>query len=251
MEIYQIASGSSGNVMLFSSEKTRFLLDAGTNARYITKALAEIGVSIGDLSAIVLTHEHSDHISALRGVTKNTDIPVYASSGTTEALIQNAGCKVSCIRPFRAGSGFYIGDFYLESFEVSHDACDCVGYTINCGGEKTGYATDLGCVNDRIISMLKGSRTVIIESNHDPETLKKGPYPYYLKRRILSDSGHLSNQACAEAALEFAKNGARKIILSHLSAQNNTAEMAFNTTYLKLLSIGAGEDVELIVAKRR
>ncbi len=251
IQIYQIASGSSGNCVLISSEKTRFLLDAGTNAKYIKTALSAIGVSVNELDAIILTHEHFDHISALKVLSKHISAPVYASKGTAEALIRGAGCRVEQLRPFDAGSGFFVGDFFIESFCTSHDACDSVGYVINCGNRKVGYATDLGRITGEIVSVLKGSETVLLESNHDTELLKSGSYPYYLKRRILSDTGHLSNADCADAALEIAKSGTRKIILSHLSAENNTVKIAYDTTRSRLDCAGAGEEVELLVAKRR
>ncbi|MCX7614280.1 MAG: MBL fold metallo-hydrolase [Clostridiales bacterium] len=251
IHVYPIASGSSGNVTLISGGKTRFLLDAGTNAKYINNALKMVGITFDELDGIVLTHEHTDHISALKVLTKHKSIPIYASKGTAEALIRNANCSVQNLCPFQAGDGFFLAEFYLKSFQTSHDASDSVGFIINYEGEKAGYATDLGCITREIIDLLKGSETLVIESNHDLDLLKNGAYPYYLKRRILSDLGHLSNDDCASAALEIAKGGARKIILSHLSNENNTAELAFQATFSKLLGAGAENDVEVLVADRR
>lgn len=244
MEFYTLASSSSGNAALIRSGDTAILLDAGISARRIAQSLSPLGMTPEDLDAILITHEHSDHVNGIATLTKKYAIPVYASRGTAHFLPQ-AG---SALRIFEAGAAFAIGDLAIQSFRTSHDAADSVDYRIDAPGGSLGALTDSGYVTDDAIKALTGVDLLLLEANHDVGMLQCGPYPYHLKRRILGEHGHLSNEAAADFALHCVKNGTSDILLAHLSAENNTPEVAEYTVARRLQA--AGCSVRLGVAPR-
>ncbi len=248
--IYPMSSGSRGNSVLLQTASERILIDAGTSCRYIHRSLADIGVSLDDLDAIVLTHEHTDHIAALKVLSRHARVPVYASYGTTEALIEGAFCDPSLLRPFAAGSSFEIGGTYVTSFSTPHDARDSVGFCFETEKTSLGYATDLGMMTEDIFSRLSGCPAVLLESNHDIRMLREGPYPPYLKRRILSECGHLSNDDSARTVSRLAEAGMRTLILGHLSEENNRPEIAYRAAREQLIAAGA-DPVDIHIAKAK
>ena len=195
MEFYTLASSSAGNAALVCHENTHILIDAGISCRRITQSLAALSLTLDDLDGILITHEHIDHVRALGTLQKKHAVPLYASSGTAAALDYPA----PYLHAFAADETFTIKDLQIRSFRTSHDAKESVGYRIESSAV-FALATDIGCVTDDILAALRGADAVIIEANHDEDMLMQGPYPYPLKRRILSDRGHLSNGMCARQA---------------------------------------------------
>lgn len=239
-------SSSSGNCVYIGNENTHILIDSGVSCAKISAALKNIGVSISDISAVFVTHEHSDHISGLAAVLKKSGATAYMSVGTAEAF-RNSGLfgSIKII-----DKEVNLGSIKVERFKTSHDCDDSSGYRINCSQYSFAVCTDTGIINDDIRQHLKGCQLVMIESNHDVNMLTKGPYPFLLKQRILSDHGHLSNGACAEELPNLVASGTSRIILGHLSKHNNIPAAAKNSANAKLLSAGytEGEDYIIYVA---
>ena len=195
--------------------------------RRICANLSLCGLKAGDLDAIFITHHHSDHVSGLSMLTRHYAVPVYAPRTTSRHLIGTLACSEELVNVFPIGESLCFGDIKVSSFPTSHDTEESAGYRIE--GEKTfALATDTGIVTDEVFAGLYGCEAVIIESNHDIDMLRYGEYPYYLKQRILSPRGHLSNDACAELATKLSFCGTKYIILGHLSRENNTPAKAFS-----------------------
>lgn len=222
MDFYTLASSSGGNAALLRCGDTSILLDAGISARRIRQALLRLGTSPEALSAVLVTHEHSDHVSGIATLTKQYGIPVYASRGTARFL----RCPEPTLRVFDAGEGFTVGTMTVRSFRTSHDAADSVDYRVDTADGSFGALTDTGYVTNAAADALAGVDLLLLEANHDVDTLRAGPYPYHLKQRILGQYGHLCNEAAAEFALYCAQQGTRDILLAHLSAENNSPDMA-------------------------
>ena len=244
MEFYTLASGSSGNAALVRFRHTALLIDAGISAKRLTLALRALDVAPEELDAILITHEHTDHIQGLRVFCRKCAAPVYASRGTAAYLAEFA----PEVRAFDAGDAFPVGELYVRSFPSSHDAADSVGYRIESEVGSLGFLTDTGVVTGEAKETLCGVDALLLEANHDVETLKSGPYPESLKRRILSRRGHLSNDAAAEFALYAARHGTGDILLAHLSRENNTPAMAEYAVARRLQANGCA--VRLAVAPR-
>lgn len=241
MEFYTLASGSDGNCSLVRAGETALLFDAGISCRRIERALQALDLTLGDVRAVFITHEHSDHISGLKTLTKKYGVPIYASRGVAQALpFQTVA--------FTAGDAADFADCTVRSFSTSHDAADPVGYRVDSADGSLGLLTDTGFVTDAAREALAGVDTLLLEANHDLELLQYGSYPYFLKKRILGDEGHLSNHAAAEFACFAARGGTRDILLAHLSKENNTPELAEYTVARALQS--AGLSVRLGVAPR-
>ena len=252
MKICTIASSSSGNCTLVTDGRVNILIDAGISMRRIATGLRRAGIAPEDLTAVLVTHEHSDHISGLPMLTKHFDIPVYATFGTAEGMRKACpGAKMD-MNEFAAGEAFDIGGLYVQSFSTPHDTPESVGYRITGGNSTFVLATDTGFLSETLLDAAKGANAAVIEANHDTDMLRYGRYPAYLKRRIMSDRGHMSNRVCGIFAQELAKSGTKRIILAHLSKENNTPELAYRTVSAALGDIGAsvGEDVMLTVAPR-
>ena len=225
MKLSVYASGSSGNCLLLSSGSTHILIDAGISKRRIEGSLAQSGLSMREIGGVLITHEHSDHISGLKMLLKYYALPVYAPRTVANRL---RGCLPEAepyLRVIPVNESFSIGDLTVTAFHTPHDTDESVGYRVQSGGV-FALATDMGHVTEEVLNALSGADAVLIESNHDEEMLRYGPYPVYLKRRILSDSGHLSNACCAELARALALGGTKQIILGHLSRENNTPALA-------------------------
>lgn len=249
LTITTLASGSGGNALLASDGTTHILIDAGISCRRITTALNELHIDPDSLSAVLVTHEHTDHVCGLATMVKKLPTPIYASAGTAYHLIHRMGLPAARVRSFCAGADFDIGALHCTSFSTPHDAADSVGYTIESDNCKLAVATDLGYVTDTVRHAILGSRLLVLESNHDVDWLRSGPYPYSLKQRIWGDRGHLCNEASAELALQAAQAGAHTIILAHLSSENNTPARAYDVCSHRLCANGFSH-VHLSVAPR-
>ena len=218
-----LCSGSKGNCTLVKYRNSAILIDAGRSTKYIKTALASLGLAPENISAIFLTHSHSDHVSALKVWCSHYHTPVHASAAVCDDIISKCG-EVSVSHPVIFEER--VGDILVKSFPTDHDVFGSVGYRIEVGDVVLGVATDLGHITEHVKSGLCGCRAAVIESNHDVDMLLRGPYPPELKQRILSRFGHLSNESGAEFAKFLADNGAEKLMLAHISEINNTPELA-------------------------
>ncbi len=259
--IISLFSGSKGNCTLVRVGDTRILIDAGMSCRAIERALCAVGEALSDINAIFITHEHSDHTKALPVLLKKHPVPVHIADMTAKELCRS-GFPSDCfvVHPPRfavkvaANPGAPV--IAVQSFPIPHDSRCCVGYRFCAVGEGYQYcaaiATDMGCVTEEIRSSLCGAGEVILESNHDENMLMMGPYPYELKRRILSECGHLSNTCAAEFLCDLTGSGAKHLLLAHLSPENNTPELAYLTAQaaLKRQGLVLDEDYTLAVARR-
>lgn len=248
LKVYTLYSGSSGNSAFIRIGDTAILIDAGRNARALCGALKTIGEKIENISAIFITHEHSDHISALEVISKKNDFPIYITRQSAQKFAQDSPIRRTLVERDVIFSE-RIGDITVKSFRTSHDSLMSVGYRIEFfdedGEHAIGYATDVGYVSDDVREALIGCEAVVLECNHDIEMLKRGPYPRQLKERVASNRGHLSNSACAEFALELVQGGTRAIMLAHLSRENNEPELAFD----EVGNMISGFGVNLFVAE--
>lgn len=242
--IYPICSSSSGNSTFIGTRGHGVLIDAGCSYKALRTALEAIDVKldISNIEAVFITHEHIDHIKAVEQLVKHTKIPIFAASGTINEiraeskLLENANF-------YDVREGYKSAAFEVSCFRTSHDAADSVGYTVRYNGERYGVCTDTGFVTEEAARALSGCRTVLLESNHDEQMLRMNPrYHAALKRRILSDKGHLSNAQCAEFAVKLVQNGTRHLILGHLSKENNTPETARLETLNALIKSGFVEN---------
>ena len=230
MDFAPLFSGSSGNATYVRIQDTRLLVDAGVSGARIAAELKKLDVAPDMLDALLVTHEHADHIAGIGVLSRRYHLPVYATQGTWEAM---AG-KVGAIDPANrrvipAGQDFYLNQVEVTPFPIPHDAAEPVGYAFAAQGIKVAVATDLGHLSDSWMDPLEGGDLLLLESNHDVEMLKAGRYPYELKRRILGRKGHLSNEDAARAAQELAARGVKRILLGHLSRENNFPELAYRT----------------------
>ena len=246
--VHTLASGSSGNALVLLSGGTRILLDAGVSCRRITASLAELGLAPGDLDAILITHTHTDHISGLRTLLKRTDAPVWTTPRTGRDLLYRLPELEDRLCPAEPGVPFEVGTCTITAVTTSHDAPGACGYRMDTADGSVGVLTDTGCITDQAADLLPGVDLAVLEANHDVETLCSGPYPYYLKQRILGLEGHLSNSDAAAFAVTLAERGASEIVLAHLSRENNTPAMAL--TAVETALAGAGLAPVLSVAPR-
>jgi len=229
MTLYTLASGSEGNCLLVSYGDTHLLVDAGISTRRITTALAALGLQMSNIAGILLTHAHTDHTAALTTLCKRHETPLFASAGTAAQVCEKhlmAQYRMHIVRPNEL---FTVGDISVTPFPTSHDAWGSMDYRLDSEGGSIGVLTDTGYVTDEAHDTLLGVDLLVLESNHDIETLRCGPYPYYLKERILGIRGHLSNDDAARFAAEMGTSGTKEIVLAHLSRENNTPVMALDT----------------------
>ena len=243
MKLTVFASGSSGNCLLLSGGGADILIDAGISARRISDMLGESCLSLHDIGGVLITHEHSDHISGLRGLLRRSSAAIYAPRAVAARLRGMLPGVEERLRVIPVGEDFTIARLTVRAFHTPHDTDESVGYRVECGAV-FAIATDMGCVTDEVRQNLLGADAVLIESNHDEDMLRYGRYPVYLKRRILSEHGHLSNDNCASLARELAESGTKTIILGHLSRENNTPATALRTVGRAL----DGTDVSLLCA---
>ena len=238
LKLYPLYSGSSGNMYLIKSPSSTILVDIGVSFKNLTDSLKELNMDISDISALFITHEHSDHTKGLPLFINKTDIPIYITKGTWEYISNKNSTKFKKtpnINLVKSEKSIKIDDILVTPFKVSHDATDPVGYNITSGDSSLSIATDLGYVSENVFKYLKESNFNLIESNYDRNLLMYGSYSYPLKCRIQSDVGHLSNEDSASVILDLAKLGKRDFLLGHLSENNNEPEQAIYTvnTYLK------------------
>lgn len=247
-------SGSSGNALFVQAGRTRVLIDAGLSGKTITQALEQIGVAPESLDAILITHEHSDHIKGAGVLSRRFHLPVYATAATWQAMETMVGTLPYQVRyEFEPDDEFYIGDLGVNPFVIPHDAAGPVGYRLYNGPVSLSTCTDLGYFASSVLDRVAGSDLVLLESNHDPDMLRANPhYPLALKQRILGRKGHLSNDSCAEALGKLVETGVRQVVLGHLSGENNLPELAYDTACQHLTSLGIipGEDVQVDMAWR-
>ena len=243
MRIVTFASGSTGNCCLVSDGGVNVLIDAGISARRIIQGLGVLGLAPQDVCGVLITHEHSDHISGLPVLVKRTGMRIFAPSELGEVLRRVKPELSESIDYIPHDGGLCVGDVRITAFPTPHDTSASFGYRIE-GSEVFAFATDTGHISDELLEGLQGADTVVIEANHDKVMLKNGPYPPFLKQRVLSKHGHLSNDDCAKLACLLADSGTRQIILGHLSQQNNTPEAA-ETAVSEALS---GRNVKIYTA---
>ena len=256
MDMYfcPLYSGSSGNALFCQAGNTRVLIDAGKPGRSIEDALRLLDVAPETLDALLITHEHSDHILGAGVLARRYGLPVYATHGTWLGMEDKIGkIPLEQRREIAAGRGFLLGELGVEPFSIPHDAADPVGFRLWSGEASVATATDLGHFPREVYERIAGSSLILLESNHDPDMLRANPhYSAPLKQRILGARGHLSNETCAEALLALIRAGTRSIILGHLSGENNTPELAMRVAAaaLEREGIRPGADVQLRVALR-
>jgi len=238
--------------MFLSTGKVRILIDAGVSGCRIAGALSGIGESPKNIDAILITHEHSDHIKGAGIFSRKYSVPIYANQKTWGSMDMSIGAVKEEYRKVIDDRSFEIGDIGIEPFSIPHDASDPMAYSISANGKKVTIATDMGHITEKTRCCMKGSDLILIESNHDIEMLKIGPYPWSLKKRILGDNGHLSNEIAAELVAAMAKVGTRRFFLGHLSKENNFPELAYQTTknVLDVNGICIGKDIFMCVAPR-
>ncbi|SEK40965.1 Phosphoribosyl 1,2-cyclic phosphodiesterase [Butyrivibrio sp. ob235] len=256
MRLASLSSGSSGNSIYIGSDTTNILIDTGCSKKRIEEGLAGMDLSLADIDAIFVTHEHSDHIAGLHTILKKYDIPVYATRGTLQGIrtSDKKGEMLSAeFHEIRADEKVPVKDIVVNPITIMHDALEPVAYRISCGKKKIGVATDLGCYNDYTVDNLRGMDAILIEANHDVRMLQTGPYPYQLKRRILGEKGHLSNEKSGELLCRILHDGLKGILLGHLSKENNLPELAYETVRVEI-EMGEnpyhGNDFPIMVAAR-
>ena len=225
MRICVFASGSGGNCLLVSDGDTHILIDAGISMRRIQTGLSRSSLAWNDITGVLITHEHSDHIYGLETLARRHPLPVFAPHTVASRLLGQLPQLADCLRIVPVGESFPLGEVRVTAFHTPHDTDESVGYRIE-GSSVYAHATDTGSLTEELFEGLRGADTVLIEANHDERMLRDGPYPFYLKRRILSARGHLSNADCAALAHRLAESGTRRVILGHLSKTNNRPELA-------------------------
>ena len=236
--VVPLFSGSKGNAYYVGTAAEGVLLDAGRNCKQIEQAMEANGLSMKSVAAVFVTHEHTDHCQGLRVLTKKNKLPVYASEGTLGALAAR-NCLFEGGRTGVITSELALGNMLVRRVNTSHDAAESCCYQVTAPDGKTAMiATDLGYVSDEIRDALSACQFAVLESNHDIEMLRTGPYPYPLKKRILSDLGHLSNDACAVELARLVSGGTLRLMLGHLSEQNNTPHTALQTSVAELARAG-------------
>lgn len=256
MRLCSIASGSSGNCIYVGSEATHLLVDVGISGKRTEAGLQELDLTGRDVDGILITHEHADHVSGLGVMARKYGIPVYATAGTIKAM-KDCGSlgdvDPALFHEVQEDKKFIIKDLTVNPIRISHDAAQPVGYRISYGSRRVAVCTDLGVYNDYTVECLRGMDALLLEANHDVNMLQVGPYPYYLKQRILSDRGHLSNENSGRLLCRILHDGLKAVLLGHLSKENNLPELAFESVRME---INLGEtpykagDFDIRVARR-
>lgn len=245
-------SGSSGNSLFIETENTKLLIDVGVSSKKVEEALHSINVEPSSINAVLITHEHSDHVQGLGTFSKKYDIPIYANQETIDNMPTQIG-KISekNIKKFKVSDKFSIGDINIKSFAIPHDAANPCGFNILSGNNKISIATDIGHMDNKLIKNLEESQFILLESNYDPEILKYSSYPYNLKSRIAGPNGHLSNSMAGKTISYLLKSGLKSAMLGHLSKENNFPELAYKTVVEELISENYSEaSLSLSVADR-
>lgn len=262
MRLTSIASGSSGNCIFVGTDATHILVDVGISGKKIEAGVNELGLSMNDIDGILITHEHSDHIAGLGVIARRYGIQIYATPLTKKAILDpkskvgNIDEELICeIYP---DEKLTIKDLIINPMKVSHDAIDPVAYRFKEGDKRAAVVTDLGNFNDYTVESLKGTNVLFLEANHDVNMLQVGPYPYYLKQRILSDHGHLSNERAGNLLYNLLHDDLKAVFLGHLSKENNIPELAYESVRCEVtmntsMNDNKGisiNDIPMYVAKR-
>lgn len=240
IKVTTLFSGSSGNCTLMRSENTAILIDSGKNCKAVCEGLKSLGMDISDISAIFITHEHRDHISALDVMMRKCPIPIHVTSPSAPEVCRMRSAAENAV--IHKGVLFEekVGDLTVRSFALPHDSAAHVGYTVlDVDGDKAGLATDMGFPTVDALENLTGCRQIVLEANHDVDMLRRGPYPEFLKARVLGRGGHLSNTDSAKLCTRLAQSGTESICLAHLSAENNTPDIALDTVKGALDAVNA------------
>ena len=256
MRLCSIASGSSGNCIYVGNENTHLLIDAGISKKRIEAGLEALDVKGEEITGILITHEHVDHIHGLGVFSRKFEVPIYGTKGTIEGIRK---CSTlgkmpeGLLHEINTDENFVLGDIQIRAFNISHDANEPSGYRMEHEEKAVAVATDLGKYDDYIVSNLKNLNAIVLEANHDIHMLEVGPYPYPLKRRVMGDKGHLSNELSGRLLCDILHDNLKCVILGHLSKENNYEELAYETVKLEV-TMGdtpyKGEDVPMMVAKR-
>ncbi len=252
LKFRSLYSGSTGNSLYVESENTKILVDSGVSMKKLTTALTTNDVKLEDIDAIIVTHEHSDHVQSLGMISSKYNIPVFANEKTWDAMPKQRD-KISDTNQkfFVSYEKFEIGDLIIDPFSIPHDAADPCGFNIMNNKDKISIATDIGHMTKEIVDKLDGSSFVLLESNYDPEILKSGKYPYYLKTRILGPNGHLPNEMAGKTIAYLLKGSLKQVMLGHLSKENNFPELAYQTVIEKLIQSNFDENsIRISVASR-
>ena len=252
MKFCSLYSGSTGNSLFVQGNETKILVDAGVSAKKVTEALTSIDVDIKEINAIIVTHEHIDHIKSIGTLAKKYQIPVYANLGTWNGIENEQSIvKIENKNYFKIGEEFEIGDLKIKPFSTSHDAMDPCGFCIKNDDKKISIATDLGEMTNEVMENLKSSKFVLLESNYEPEVLKFCSYPYSLKSRISGIKGHLSNNEAGKTISKLLDYGLQNVMLGHLSKKSNYPKLAYKTVINEIEKKGINEkEIELGVASR-
>ena len=256
MRLCSIASGSSGNCIYIGDDTTHLLVDTGISKKRIEEGLKELEIKGDELQGILITHEHVDHIQGLGVFSRKYAVPVYATHGTIEGIKANKNIgrlPEGLLHEVQVDQTFRLGDMDIRPFAISHDANEPSGYRIENGKKSVAVATDLGVYDDYTVEHLSDLNAVVLEANHDIHMLEVGPYPYPLKRRVMGDKGHLSNELSGKLLCDILHDDLQYVVLGHLSKENNYEELAYETVKLEI-SIGdnpyKGDDIPMMVAKR-
>ena len=256
LKFISFGSGSSGNCYLLATPTDALLIDIGVGLRGLKKACRDYGVSLSSVKHVLVTHDHADHIKTVGAFSNDDQVPIYATREVHDGINRNY-CVVKkvaadLVRLVEKGKTLQLGDFTVTPFAVPHDSLDNVGYFIEAEGTNFCLMTDAGCVTDEMKQYISQARHLVIEANHDIEMVQGGPYPQFLKDRILSGTGHLNNRDCGVAIAENMSEQLKNVWLCHLSEENNHPELARKTVESVLRSYGivVGADVRLEVLKR-
>ena len=256
LELCSIASGSSGNCICVGSDNDHILIDAGISGKKIEKGLESMDLKACELEGILVTHEHIDHVAGIGVMARRYHLPIYATCGTIEAIknIKSVGkIDEELFKPIAPGIEFEIGSLKLKPVHISHDAADPVAYKISCGNKSMAVVTDLGNYDEQIVQEFNNLDGLLLEANHDINMLQTGPYPYYLKQRILGNRGHLSNERSGQLLCELLHDKFGTVLLGHLSKENNYEELAYESVRMEV-TMGdnpyKAEDFPIYVAKR-
>lgn len=252
LKFCSLYSGSSGNCLYVESKGSKILIDAGTSCKKICEGLASIDSSIEKIDAILVTHEHSDHVQSLGMISKKYNIPVYANTETWNSMEkQKEKILLENIKFFENDKDFLLNDLIIHPFSTPHDAANPCGFNIHNGKKKLSIATDLGHMDNNILSELQESSFILLEANYDPEILKVSKYPFHLKNRISGPNGHLSNETAGKTISALMKNNLKEVMLGHLSKENNFPELAYQTVAEELMQSNSDiNNIKLSVANR-
>ena len=236
MRLMSIASGSKGNATYVGDDHTHILIDSGVSRKRILDGLKKLDLSLQDLTAILITHEHTDHISSLGILERTREIPIYTTEGTAAGIISSGilGSQSGLFRIVDSNVSFRIGELTVTALHTSHDAAEPVCYRLEQRGSSCAVVTDLGTYDSRLTMQLQGLSAMILEANHDIRMLETGPYPYPVKFRIAGDRGHLSNEVSGRLLTELLHEKLQYVALGHLSAKNNTKDLARMTVQYEL-----------------